>query len=151
MEKCCIDPTAHCSQANHLVIFQWCNLLILCDFYISGCKMIQFHAEGMVTTFPRMPYSLMVKTFPGVQGGWIFSGLWRKTEPRFHVSEHRTLADFCYITEGYQHWLPLINAHIQFSAYWRTLINIKHFFQLAPGSASFNTQTVWLMLRISLT
>lgn len=128
MKKCCIDPTALCSQANNLVIFLWCNLLIFCDSYIPDCVMIQFHAEEMVTTFPRMPCNLIVETFPGLQGGWIFSRFWRKTERRFHISEHRTLADFSYITDGYQHWLPLMNAHIQFSAYWRTLINIEHFF-----------------------
>lgn len=113
--------------------------------------MIRFHTEEMVTTFPRMPCSLMVNTFPGLWGSWIFSGFWRKTELKFHISKHRSIADFCYITDGYQCWLPLINAHIQFSAYWRTLFNTKHFFQLALGSGSFNTQTVWLMLWISLT
>lgn len=145
MEKCCTDSTAFCSQANNLVIFQWCNPLILCDSYIPDRIMTQFHTEEIVTTFPRMPCSLMVKTFLGLQGGWTFSGFWRETEPRFHISKHRSLADFCYITDGYQHWLPLINAHIQFSAYWRTLFSIKYFFQLALGSGSFNTETLWLM------
>lgn len=151
MEGCCIDPIAPCSQANHLIICQWCNPFILYDSYIPDCIVTQLQTEEMVAPFPRMLYSLMVKTFPGVERSWIFLRFWRKAEPRFHISEHRTLADFCYLTDGYQCWLPLINAHTQFSAYWRTLVNTEHFFQLALGSASLSTQTFWLMHWISLT
>lgn len=41
---------------------------MLYDPYIPNCIVTQFPTEEMVAPFAQMPYSLMVETFPGVEG-----------------------------------------------------------------------------------